>query len=292
MYFRFLLPVFCFLTLLGCDTPASVQSGFVEHADNRIYYEYHPASGPTVVLVHAGGLDHQMWADQVDGLGETFSLLTYDLRGHGQSERTSNEAYEVDDLKAILDHLNLDQVHLVGCSLGGVVALDFAFSYPARVGKLVLVSPGVMGGGAKDAAYVEIINSYVQAAKENNQEGIATNLLRLTLYGNRMANEVDPEVQAYVEETLRAYVAVDGFRRPPRIREIAPMGSLYKIDMPVLLLIGAEDMSYNRMNAMNYLNGLGEVRLEEIQGAGHLVNMEQPEIFNDWIKQFLGDEYE
>ena len=94
-----------------------------------------------IVFVHGVGLDHQMWEPQVNQLDD-FTILTYDLLGHGKTPLKLNELKFEDfsnQLVSILNNLNLGKINLVGFSLGSLIALDFASKYQEKLNKLILI---------------------------------------------------------------------------------------------------------------------------------------------------------
>jgi pimeloyl-ACP methyl ester carboxylesterase len=109
----------------------------------RLYYEQ-TGSGPDVVLIHGLSLDRRMWAPQMPALSG-FRVTAYDVRGFGKSARVVAGHDPTDDLLALLDHLAIDRAYLVGMSMGGRIALDFALSHPRRVARLVLIGADMSG---------------------------------------------------------------------------------------------------------------------------------------------------
>jgi 3-oxoadipate enol-lactonase len=126
---------------------AAVVSGNVDIGGASLYYEVTGAGSP-VVLLHGLNLDHHVWDAQVAPLAHAHTVVRYDLRGAGRS--TDGVGYRIrprhaEDLKALLDHLELVRVSLLGLSLGGGAAIDFAIAYPNAVRALILVSPLLEG---------------------------------------------------------------------------------------------------------------------------------------------------
>ena len=115
----------------------------------------------TVVFIHGGGLDHKMWGAQVSYFSNHYQVLTYDLRGHGQSSHDNNDGLDMDDLLAILQTIKVDKFTLVGCSLGSIIALDLALAYPQKVNQLALVSPGLVGFQEHNHEYLEVLAEYI-----------------------------------------------------------------------------------------------------------------------------------
>src|SRR4028119_1942699 len=101
--------------------------------------------GEAVVLIHSGGADLRDWELITPQLAQTYQVITLDGRGAGQSPPLLEPADSVEDLRQLLDHLNVDRAILVGHSIGGQIATDFALTYPDRVTRLILVAPGLSG---------------------------------------------------------------------------------------------------------------------------------------------------
>lgn len=119
------------------------RKAFVDLLGTAFYYEM-AGEGEPVVFIHAGICDGRMWEAQFAWFAHHFRVLRYDMRGFGKTAVSDTPYAHHHDLRALLDHLNLEQVHLVGCSKGGTTALDFALTFPQRVKSLSLVcsSPG------------------------------------------------------------------------------------------------------------------------------------------------------
>src|SRR5256885_9246878 len=124
---------------------ASAQAaGFVAVPGARLYYESIGA-GPVVVLLHGGNLDLRMWDPQLTELRRLLRFIRYDARGFGRST-PADTAFRADaDLSVLLKHLAVHRASLVGLSLGGRIAIDFALDHPKMVDKLVLAGPGLSG---------------------------------------------------------------------------------------------------------------------------------------------------
>ena len=105
------------------------------------HYIYIKKDSIPLVFIHGVGLDHQMWKPQIENLNE-FSTMTYDLLGHGKTP-CKKEKLNLGDfsnqLNGILEHLNIDKIHLVGFSLGSLIALDFASKLGGKIDKLILI---------------------------------------------------------------------------------------------------------------------------------------------------------
>ena len=108
---------------------------------NQNHYIYKKKNNTPLVFIHGVGLDHQMWKPQIENLNE-FSTITYDLLGHGKTPCKKEKLNLTDfsnQLNEILEHLNIEKIHLVGFSLGSLIALDFASKSEDKIDKLILI---------------------------------------------------------------------------------------------------------------------------------------------------------
>src|SRR5918997_6970617 len=124
------------------------ETGMAEVNGARIYYEV-AGEGEPLVFVHAGIADSRMWEDQLLVFADRYRVIRYDMRGFGMTAMVDGPFSPHEDLRGLLDSLDVERAHLVGCSMGGGAVLDFALEYPQRVGNLVLAGSAV-GGFAPD----------------------------------------------------------------------------------------------------------------------------------------------
>ena len=139
------------LVLCGCDGPpapatragaiTSLDTGRVAVAGGALYYEA-AGSGALVILLHGGNLDRRMWDTQFALLRQYYRVVRYDARGFGRSSTADHPFAAHDDLAALVCARRLPRVTLVGLSMGGRIALDFALAHPERVDRLSWRPPG------------------------------------------------------------------------------------------------------------------------------------------------------
>ena len=116
--------------MLAKETSMQIQQGFADVNGTRLYYEM-VGSGHPLVLVHGFTLDTRMWDDQFEMFAGRNQVVRYDLRGFGKSALPTTEPYShPDDLRALMTHLGIEHAFIIGLSLGGAVAVDFAVTYP------------------------------------------------------------------------------------------------------------------------------------------------------------------
>ncbi len=261
-----------------------IHSGFVDVNQTRLYYEM-AGSGEVVVLVHGFTLDTRMWEDQFLPLAQHFQVVRYDLRGFGKSALPTDEAYShVDDLNALLDRLDIPQAHLVGLSKGGGVALDYALTYPARVGRLVLIDT-VLGGFAwssqsnaeNGVIWQEAVRGGIPAAKA------AWLAHPLFAPGHRQ-----PSVSARLAQIVGEYSGWH-FVNPNPERHLEPPAAarLGELAMPVLALVGEEDTPDFRQITDLIGQQAPRSRAMVVAGVGHMSNMEAPAAVTDALLAFL-----
>jgi len=127
----------------------------VPQGSTIIIGERWPGPGPVVVLLHAGVADRRSWYAVAEQLSEHATVIAYDRRGFGETRPGTDPFSHLDDLIALLDHLEVNEAWLVGSSAGGKLAIDVALVAPGRVAGLVLIAPGVSGAPSPDEGSLE-----------------------------------------------------------------------------------------------------------------------------------------
>jgi 3-oxoadipate enol-lactonase len=120
-----------------------------------IYYET-AGEGQPFVMIHAGVADHRQWNNEFAFFAKNYHVIRYDMRGHGKSEPVEGEFSHLQDLISLLDFLQIEQpMILMGCSMGGGLAMDFALEQPDRVKALIMVGSAPSGVGSVLQSVVE-----------------------------------------------------------------------------------------------------------------------------------------
>jgi pimeloyl-ACP methyl ester carboxylesterase len=135
------LAAFSFALLASVATARAPISGFVPVPGGKLFYEERGV-GPAVILIHGGMLDHRMWDPQVEALAKHYRVVRYDVAAHGQSPTPDVPWKDYEHLGLLMEALRIDSASLVGLSLGGRRALDFAIAQPGKVHTL-----GRLGAG-------------------------------------------------------------------------------------------------------------------------------------------------
>jgi 3-oxoadipate enol-lactonase len=252
----------------------------------RIHYE-RSGDGLPVIFLHAGIADSRMWEPQAALFAKHFDVIRPDRRGFGESELPTARWSPVADLLALMDQLALKPAHLVGCSIGGRLAIDFALDHPERVSKLVLVAPGV--GGAKFGERYPELGAEVTAAEEAHDLAAVNQAeMYLWLDGPRRR-------RGYVRQPLRdLFLDMNGrslqrdFTLAP-IEEIDPpaVERLHEITAPTLVVVGDEDLPPVLDTVDLLMEQVPHARKRIIHDAAHLPNLEHPDEFNRLVLEFL-----
>ena len=257
--------------------------------DIQLYYEVH-GHGTPLVLLQGLGLPATAWYPQVPAFAARHQVIVLDNRGAGRSDQPYGDytvAQMAQDVAGLLDHLQIPRAHVLGLSLGGLIAQEFALSYSGRVHGLVLV--GTHPGGPE----------YLQATGKMWREQLKVAGLTLeqiyrralvwattTAFRENHPDEVERFIRLRVElppsghgfqGQFRAGAAFDARNRLPRLR------------CPTLILHGTEDRVVPPRLAEQLARLIPESRLEWIQGTGHLPCLEAPAVFNKAVLRFLAE---
>ena len=243
--------------------------------------------GEVVLFVHAGGLDKEMWQNQMNYFGKKSKAISYDVRGHGKSVNGSNTTAEYEDINAILTAEKIEgKISLVGCSLGAIIALDYAIANPNKVHKLVLVSPGLIGFQEKNEEFLAQMNSYVQAIQSGNKEAMLASLKKLNAIGKE-DRKLSESINQYIDKNLTSFIESNNHLRIPKFKEFNPLSRIGDLDVDCLILYGQLDFEYIKANAKRLEEGMKSAQLQPIANAAHLINLEQEKQFNRTLSRFL-----
>lgn len=244
--------------------------------------------GVPVVFLHAGVADRRMWAEQVSVLaGAGYHAVAYDRRGFGETSTRDEPFSHVVDLELVLDRLGLNAVVLVGCSMGGALAVDFALEHPERVVALALVSTWISGAEPEIPEDVMEIEDTIAHAEETG------NLSRVNRLEARLWLDGPGSPEGRVEGPVRdLFIDMNGIalNHPPLTQEDSPDPAgdhLGLLTMPVLLIAGALDGADTLERHEDLAAALPDVYALTIDDAAHLPNLEHPDEFNDALLQFL-----
>jgi len=257
---------------------------------NWIAFQIAGDEGLPLVFLHGLGGDAESWRLQLDGFSDDYRAIAWDMPGYGDSAPLAEMTFPalVDALSVLLDRLSVTSAHLVGHSLGGMIAQAFALAHPARVRSLTLAATSAAFGKRKDGVQDPAWRDrFVEERLGPLDRGASMAELAPKLVQGIIGDDPDPKG---LEQAILSMAAVPegGYRAA-----IQCLGSfdqeavLAEIIMPTLLIAGGKDpiappRVMQRMGAC-----MPNAEVDIIEGAGHLVHLEQPETFNGLLDRFL-----
>jgi 3-oxoadipate enol-lactonase len=269
------------------DTKIELGLATINHA--LIYYET-TGTGQPFVMLHAGVADNRQWNNEFKYFAKHYRLLRYDMRGFGQSEPVEGEYSNLQDLTGLLEQLSFDEpVVLMGCSMGGGLAMDFALAQPDSVKSLIMVS-SAPAGLALDVTEPPIFDEIEQADKAGDLDRVADLEVQAWFDGNRPTAKVNSAMRQLAYEMNYIALTHDAKGLGKRLPNLEVLASerLNELKIPVLVIVGANDIPYTHA-AAEYMEA--NIRLAQkvvIQDAAHLPNMDQPVAFQRVVEEFLG----
>ena len=246
----------------------------------KLYYFAHEAEDqvakrPPVILIHGAGGIHLSWPPQIRRLADE-RVYALDLPGHGKSEGAGRQSIDeyAEDVVAFMSELKIRAAVIVGISMGGAIALTLALKYPKQV-----LGLGLIGSGSKlrvsptlleTAGNLNAFESTVEMMNENCfSSGTPQNLIELS---KRTMLEIRPPV------LLGDLLACN---------EFDVTSQLDKINVPTLIVCGAEDKMAPLKFSELLQAGIVNSQLHVLNNAGHMVMLEQPDVVADLLKQFI-----
>jgi pimeloyl-ACP methyl ester carboxylesterase len=263
--------------------------GFVEVGSAKLYSEV-AGEGQSLVFIHAGVADSRQWDNEFLHFSRDFRVLRYDMRGYGKSVPVDGEFSHMKDLIAVLDHHAFNQsLVLVGCSMGGTLAMDFALEHPERVKGLVMVGSGPSGLNLEVPDHPKMAEAE-DAYESGDWDRLAELEAQIWFDGmGRSAQQVDQEMRALALEMNRLALAHDakglGKRMPDS--DVPAAERLEELQIPVLVIVGENDIPYLQAAADIMVEHIASVQKHTLEDAAHLSNMEMPEPFQRIVRSFL-----
>lgn len=265
-----------------------MSEAFVELADGaRLWYEV-AGDGPAVTFIHPGLWDARTWDREFTRFAEAgFKTLRYDVRGYGRSSRDTGHPYAHHlDLSAVLEAADVDRTALVGCSMGGGIAIDTVLEHPDLVWAIVVVASqaeGIEPLPEEEAWWEDATAGIAEAVDAGDLERAQE--LRLGIWAPLGTHDT---AGARLRE-----IAFDNLHEltmdESACQELDPPAfeRLGEIDAPTLVVLGAQDVPYlDRMGRLTAA-AIDGAEVVSIEAADHVVNVRQPEAFEAATLPFL-----
>ena len=243
--------------------------------------------GQPIVFLHAFPLNRSMWNPQIRGLKNNFRIITIDLRGHGESEapmwRYSLGQF-AEDIKGLLEHLGISKAAFVGLSMGGYILFTLYRKYPSLFNALVLADTRATADTpeAKATRF-----SMAQIAYKRGSSTIAELMLPKLLGSTSLDHRQD------LVEQLRHMITaneISGIVGDLMAMEERPDSTplLRDLKIPTLVIVGEEDVASPPEEVQGMAEHIPGAKFTIIPEAGHVSNLDQPKLFNQSIREFLG----
>jgi pimeloyl-ACP methyl ester carboxylesterase len=256
----------------------------------EIWYEEHGAGAPVVAV---GGLTStvETWGLQAPALAARFRLVLLDNRGSGRTRLPADDGVRTParlagDVRALLDALGLERVHLIGASMGGMVVQEFALAWPERLRSLVIAC-STCGGPHATPAAPEVVQAMLRGAARDASEAEQRRALAVLVHPESPARR--SEGLAFYEATKKAWPhsAEEVARRVLGIRAFDTFARLPELRVPTLVLTGSDDALVPPANARLLAGRIPGAELVVVPESGHVFFCEQPEATNRALLAFL-----
>jgi len=259
-----------------------LKTGIAGGNRTKLYYEMMGESH-ALVLIHSGLLDCRMWDGQFTKFAKHYKVIRYDIRGFGKSALSKGKYSHVKDLKSLLKFLEVDNLHIIGISLGGMIAIDFAIEYPEKVSSLILTSTIPFGFQNKDDELTKMTLAIYKTAHQNNVEQAVEMWLCHPVFATIRTRTKQKIKQMLIDNSKAWTLPTDHviWSTPPAIERLS------KIKASTLIIVGDKDVP-DVLDAANVLeDNIGVAIKMVIPNAGHHINLEKPRQFNNIVLDFL-----
>ncbi len=259
----------------------------------NLYFEEH-GSGEPVVFVHEFAGDYRSWEPQVRRFSRHYRCITFSARGYPPSDVPEadsqySQARARDDVKAVMDHLRIDRAHIVGHSMGAFATLHVGLTYPERARSLVLAGCGY---GAEPEEHDNFRRLTAETAEMFRRDGIDSAARQYAKSpGRQQFAAKDPLGYGVFVEQLAQHSAEGSALTMLNVQRERPslwdlQDQLRNLDVPTLIITGDGDLPCLRPGL--FLNSLiPRSGLCVVPRAGHTINSEEPDRFNDAVADFL-----
>ena len=255
----------------------------IEVSGGELAYET-AGTGPPVLFVHSVIADGRMWDREVPRYSANYQAIRFDLRGFGRSSPASSPFSYTDDVKTLLSRLQARSTYLVGSSMGGAIAIDFALQNPTMVRGLFLAAPGLFGGiqppfTPDEQTALDFDDKKSQEVAQAWSKGdrpAAFDLLR-QLWCSALQG---PELELFRAMVEQNALEVFEDRSGRHVKPEPSAGRLSSIRVPTTILVGDRDNPSMEVFAKRIAGSIPGARIVAVHGADHLINLSRPRDFD------------
>lgn len=267
--------------------PTSVINGI------RLHWQMDGEGGPPLVLVHGSWADGRNWAPVIPSLRQSFTVLTYDRRGHSRSGRPSGQGSvreDVADLAALIEHHWQPPVHIVGNSFGGSIVLRLAAARPELFRSLIVHEPplfSLLAGNPEAESALQAVRERSGAVAATLAAGDHAGGGRLFVdtiaFGPGAWDTLPPELRETF--VFNAPTWLDEFNDPGALT--IELDRLRRFGVPALLTIGDQSPPFFPLVVRRVADALPGARVHTFAGAGHVPHLSHPDLFVRTVREFI-----
>lgn len=281
----------CILLVISCNTTnksLEPKKGYAEVNGTKLYYET-AGKGEPLVLVHGNFGDCRHWDYNFEGLAKEFKVIRYDVRGYGKSNSSPKgfEYKDHDDLKALLDYLEIPKIHIAGFSMGSGIVINFALEYPEMCTSLISVGPWVCGYSPpsinefnRDFGRIPLI------IEQDGTDAAAEELIELPLFKAQVSSQ---DVKDFITQIAKDYSFLHWIGEGPTRIEPDAVNMLDQIKVPTLIMTSEYDINACLEVADLLKEKIIGSKMLRIPKATHFMMMDNPEEFNRAVINFIND---
>jgi 2-hydroxy-6-oxonona-2,4-dienedioate hydrolase len=267
-----------------------VEGGFADSDGARIYYET-AGQGTPLIMIHAGVADSRQWNNEFVHFSDAYRVIRYDLRGFGRSEPVDAEYSHMRDLVALMAHLGVEEpVIMMGCSMGGTLAMDYTLAHPAAVKALIMVDSGP-SGLQLDVPPHPAASDAEAAYNRGDLDRVAELETQIWFDGmGRTPDQVDGDMRRLAYEMNRLALSHDSRHLGEQLADTDSKAAdrVEELQGPVLIVVGEHDIPYIHAAADYMQSRIPSASVVVIDDAAHLPNLDHPDEFQRVVAGFLG----
>ena len=244
-----------------------------------------PGGAAPVVLVHPVGLDLTYWGGQIEALGDAHDVIAFDLPGHGASAGSPEDwtlDQAADMLARVIHGSGSGSAHVVGLSVGGMIAQATALAHPGLVRSLALIGTAAGFSGDVRAG----MRARARTARDVGMQAVLPSTIERWFTTETRARR--PDVIDRVTKTLLADDPLVHAAMWDMISALDLAAHLPRISCPTLILVGEQDPSTPPASARILEQGIRGATMHVIPGASHMAPLEKPAMINGYLGAFLG----
>jgi 3-oxoadipate enol-lactonase len=263
------------------------QTGFADVNGTKMYYEV-LGEGHPLVLIHGLNLDTRMWDAQFFEFAKKYKVIRFDQRGFGQTPINDVPYSLHEDIYGLLCAIGIDKAYVAGLSMGGTAAQEFALTHPDMVDGLVLISSGLRGHQQSERRRTDSAR-FVEVCQTGTREQAVELTVRMWFDGpGQPPNTAAAKARELFQQMTEHAYSLPDHQNYPLWLSPAPIERLEEIKVPTLVIAGDRDYEDFLTIADILAQRIAGAKKVVMNGSAHIPPMDQPELFNRIVLEFLG----